>query len=135
MAGVGSPFENSCILTAVGVVALIVNSFLITHVGRRRIFLIWGLVVCGLCQMIIAALYTARPTAESSRKAIVGFSVVYICAYNVSVPRHKTISKTDLIQGMISSYAWLSGGELPSQRLRSHTFGLAAAVGFLGAVS
>lgn len=34
---------------------------------------------------------------------------------------------------MIASYAWLVGGEIPSQRLRSHTFGLAAAVGFLGA--
>ena len=36
---------------------------------------------------------------------------------------------------MVSTYAWVSGGELPSQRLRSYTFGLAAAVGFLGAVS
>lgn len=36
---------------------------------------------------------------------------------------------------MVSTYAWLSGGELPSQRLRSYTFGLAAAIGFLGAVS
>lgn len=35
---------------------------------------------------------------------------------------------------MVSSYAWVSGGELPSQRLRSYTFGLAAAFGFLGAV-
>jgi nitrate/nitrite transporter NarK len=34
---------------------------------------------------------------------------------------------------MISAYAWLAGGEIPSQRLRSYTFGLAAAVGFLGA--
>jgi hypothetical protein len=39
------------------------------------------------------------------------------------------------MQGMVSTYAWVSGGELPSQRLRSYTFGLAAAVGFLGAVS
>lgn len=36
---------------------------------------------------------------------------------------------------MVSTYAWVSGGELPSQRLRSYTFGLAAAIGFLGAVS
>ena len=36
---------------------------------------------------------------------------------------------------MISTYAWVSGGELPSQRLRSYTFGFAAAIGFLGAVS
>lgn len=31
---------------------------------------------------------------------------------------------------MIATYAWLAGGEIPSQRLRSYTFGLAAAVGF-----
>ena len=34
---------------------------------------------------------------------------------------------------MIAAYAWLAGGEIPSQPLRSYTFGLAAAVGFLGA--
>src|SRR4051812_23709681 len=34
---------------------------------------------------------------------------------------------------MISTYAWLAGGEIPSQRLRSYTFGLASAVGFLAA--
>lgn len=34
------------------------------------------------------------------------------------------------MQGLISAYAWLCGGEIPSQRLRSYTFGLAAAVGF-----
>jgi len=32
---------------------------------------------------------------------------------------------------MVSPYAWLTGGEIPSQRLRSYTFGLSAAVGFL----
>lgn len=35
---------------------------------------------------------------------------------------------------MVATYAWLSGGEIPSQRLRSYTFGLAASIGFLGAV-
>lgn len=34
---------------------------------------------------------------------------------------------------MVATYAWLAGGEIPSQRLRSYTFGLAAAIGFLGA--
>jgi SP family sugar:H+ symporter-like MFS transporter len=36
-------------------------------------------------------------------------------------------------QGFIAPYAWLAGGEIPSQRLRSHTFGFAASMGFLGA--
>lgn len=35
---------------------------------------------------------------------------------------------------MVATYAWLSGGEIPSQRLRSYTFGIAASLGFLGAV-
>ena len=34
---------------------------------------------------------------------------------------------------MVATYAWISGGELPSQRLRSYTFGLATAIGFFAA--
>lgn len=34
---------------------------------------------------------------------------------------------------MIASYSWLVAGEIPSQRLRSYTFGVAASAGFLGA--
>ena len=98
-------------------VAIIVNSFAVTRFGFRRPLLITGLALCGVTQLIIALLYQVRPGAESTSKAIVGVSVIYICSYN----------------GMISTYSWALGGELPSQRLRSHTFGLAAAVGFLGA--
>ena len=98
-------------------IAIIINSFLVTRIGRRRPMLIIGLALCGVTQLIVALLYQAKPGAESTSKAIVGISVIYICAYN----------------GMISTYSWVLGGELPSQRLRSYTFGVAAAVGFLGA--
>lgn len=62
-------------------------------------------------------LQTARDSVANIPQVIVGMSVVYICGYN----------------GMVATYAWLAGGEIPSQRLRSYTFGLAAAVGFAGA--
>ena len=117
MAGVGKPFENAVVLVTVGVIAIIINTCIITRFGRRRIFLISGLILCAVTQLIVAVVYTVAPHAKSSGKVIVGISVIYILGYN----------------GMISSYAWLSGGELPSQRLRSYTFGLAASVGFLGA--
>ncbi|TKA45745.1 hypothetical protein B0A54_03430 [Friedmanniomyces endolithicus] len=117
MAGVGKPFENSVALVAVGVIAIIINTCIITRFGRRRVFLMTGLTFCAITMLIVAAVYTAAPNAESTKKLIVGISVVYILSYN----------------GMISSYAWLSGGELPSQHLRSYTFGLAASTGFLGA--
>jgi len=117
MARVGSPFMNSCILVAVGVVAIFVNSVVITRWGYRRRFLFWGMVICGICQLLIAVVYTVHPNTVSTGKAIVALSVMYIVSYN----------------GAVATYAWLSGGELPSQRLRSYTFGLAASIGFLGA--
>lgn len=76
-----------------------------------------GLLVCGILQLIIATVYHQKPGAKSTGKVTVGLTGIYMFSYN----------------GMISTYAWLSGGELPTQRLRSHTFGLAAAVGFAGA--
>ncbi|OTB03829.1 hypothetical protein M426DRAFT_59705 [Hypoxylon sp. CI-4A] len=114
MANVGNAFENSCILTGVGVAALLATSFLITKFGRRRLMMLTGFAVCGISQLIMAIIYTVHPNTQSSGKALVGLSVVYIVAYNA----------------FVAPYAWLSGGELSSQRLRSHTFGLATGVGF-----
>ncbi|KAI0905462.1 MFS monosaccharide transporter-like protein [Ustulina deusta] len=117
MANVGNAFENSCILTGTGVAALLFNALIITKYGRRRVMMISGFVVCGLSQLIMAIVYTIEPGTQKTGKVIVGLSVIYIVAYNA----------------LISTYAWLSGGELAAQRLRSHTFGLATAIGFFGA--
>ncbi|KAL7629814.1 hypothetical protein AAE478_001337 [Parahypoxylon ruwenzoriense] len=114
MANVGNAFENACILTGVGVAALLATALLITKFGRRRLMMITGFILCGISQLIIAIIYTVHPNTESSGKALVGMSVLYIIAYN----------------SMVAPYAWLSGGELSSQRLRSHTFGLATGIGF-----
>lgn len=83
MANIGNSFENSCILTAVGVIAILINSAVITHIGRRRIFLIIGMLLCGLTQLLSAIVYTIQPGTESTGRAIVGLSVVYIMGYNV----------------------------------------------------
>ncbi|KAK4118829.1 general substrate transporter [Parathielavia appendiculata] len=117
MAGIGDAFENACILISVGVVAILINSALVTHFGRRRVFLVSGLTLCGIAQLLTAVIYHVNPGAKSTGQAIVGLSVVYILGYN----------------GMVATYAWISGGELPSQRLRSYTFGFATAIGFFAA--
>jgi len=136
MAGIGSAFENSCILNAVGVVAILINCGLITHFGRRRVFLVSGLILCGIAQLLTAVVYTVHPGTQSTGQAIVGLSVVYILGYNVS-PDVQRLSWWEFMlifaQGMVATYAWISGGELPSQRLRSYTFGFATAVGFFTA--
>jgi SP family sugar:H+ symporter-like MFS transporter len=119
MAQVGNPFENTCILTAVGVFAILICVVIMPRYGRRRIFLTTSLIVCGFCQLIVAAVWTTRDPTEVRKtgRIIVGMSVIYIVSYN----------------GCMASFAWLVGGELPRQSLRSYTFGLAAGVGFIGA--
>ena len=52
MAGVGKPFENAVVLVAVGVIAIIINTLVITRFGRRRVFLTVGLILCGIVQLV-----------------------------------------------------------------------------------
>jgi hypothetical protein len=117
MAKVSDPFAMSNVLSAISIVAFIANSFIVVRYGNRRVLLMTGLLVCGILQLIIAVVFHQAPNAKSTGKVTVGLTAIYMFSYN----------------GMISTYAWLSGGELPTQRLRSHTFGLAASAGFVGA--
>lgn len=117
MARVSDPFAMSNVLSATSILAFIANTFIVVRYGNRRVLLMTGLLVCGVLQLIIALVYHTQPGRKSTGKVTVGLTGIYMFSYN----------------GMISTYAWLSGGELPSQRLRSHTFGLAASAGFVGA--
>ena len=118
IAGIGEPFRNSVILIAVGVLALLINGTVVTRLGYRRTMLLTGMLLCGICQLVIAAVWQASPFAQASGNTVVALSCIYVFFYS----------------GCVSTYAWVAGGEIPSQRLRSHTFGLATAIAFLGAV-
>lgn len=117
MSKVSDPFAMSNILSAMGILAIFFNSLIVVRYGRRRVIISMGLALCGVLQLIIAVVYDRKPGTKSTGTVLVALTCVYMMSYN----------------GMISTYAWLAGGEIPSQRLRSYTFGLAAAVGFLGA--
>lgn len=122
----------SNVLSTAGLVAIIINSLIVVRYGRRRVLLMTGLIGCGLLQLIIAIVYQRQPGRPSTGKVIVGLSCVYMMLYNgMIVSCLFPLSNNDpTTQHSQATYAWLSGGEIPSQRLRSHTFGLAAAVGF-----
>ena len=114
IAKVSNPFAMTNVLSCIGIIAIIANSLIIVKFGRRRVLLMTGLLVCGILQLIIAITYSKKPGTKDTGRVIVALSCLYMFSYN----------------GMISTYAWLAGGEIPTQRLRSYTFGLAAAVGF-----
>jgi hypothetical protein len=94
MANVGNPFMNSCILVSVGVVAIFINLGVMVRYGRRRIFLTWGLIICGFCQLIIAVVYQKHPGTNATGKVIVAVSVIYIFVYNVSLPTFPILLKS-----------------------------------------
>lgn len=114
MARVSDPFAMSNILSTMGILAILFNSLIVVKWGSRRNIMMCGLAFCGLMQLIIAVVYTVKPGNSQTGTVLVALTCLYMMSYN----------------GMISAYAWLAGGEIPTQRLRSYTFGLAAAVGF-----
>lgn len=70
-------------MISAGVVAILVNSALVTRFGRRRVFLIPGLILCGIAQLLTAVVYQASPGTTSTGQAVVGLAILYIFAYNV----------------------------------------------------
>ena len=136
MAKVTDPFAMTNVLSAAGLVAILINSCIVVRFGRRRVLLMGGFVFCGLFQIIIAIVYDKKPGQTSTGQVIVALSCLYMVAYNgmigtfppspVALWRHAANKNS-------ATYAWVAGGEMPSQRLRSYTFGMAAAVGFFGA--
>lgn len=105
MAKVSNPFGMSNVLSCIGIIAILTNSLIVKNYGRRRVLLMTGLLLCGCLQLIIACVYHQQPGTKSTGVVIVALSCLYMFSYN----------------GMIATYAWLAGGEIPSQRLRTHS--------------
>lgn len=84
MANVEDPFAMTCVLSVVGLSALVINSFIVVRYGRRRILLMSGLLLCGILQLIIAITYDKKPGAIVTGKVLVGLSSIYMMSYNVS---------------------------------------------------
>lgn len=70
---------NSCILTATGVAVIIINSCVISKIGRRRVFLMIGMSICGIAQFVVAAVYHVNPGTIGTGKVWIS-SLLYITA-------------------------------------------------------
>ena len=84
MAHVSNPFGMSCILSAMGLLAILINSTIVVRYGRRRVLLLSGLIVCGILQLIIAVVYDKKPGTKTTGKVIVALVTLYMMSYNVS---------------------------------------------------
>ena len=83
MAGVKDPFAMSCVLSTLGLLALMMNSLIVVRHGRRRVLLMTGLTTCGILQLIIAITYSKNPGTNTTGKVLVALSCLYLMSYNV----------------------------------------------------
>ncbi len=84
MAGVVNAFGMTCVLSASGLVAIIINSLIVVRYGRRRLLLISGFITCGLLQLVMAIIYDKNPGTEVTGRITVALSCLYLMGYNVS---------------------------------------------------
>jgi hypothetical protein len=84
MAKVPNAFGMTCVLSAIGLLAIIINSCVVVRYGRRRVLLLNGLVICGVLQLIIAITYDKNPGTKVTGQVLVALSSLYMMSYNVS---------------------------------------------------
>ncbi|KAI0880607.1 general substrate transporter [Annulohypoxylon maeteangense] len=114
VAGVKEAFALSTMITCMGLVGVLASISIVLYVGRRVMLLI-GVGACGFCQLAFAIAWTVAPGTEATAKSVVAFIALFTFFYVAYAP-----------------YAWLLGGELPSNHLRAHTYGVGTALNFLG---
>ena len=115
VSNIPNPFEYSIGIQVMSVVGSILGMFLQRYLGRRPIF-ISGNACVTVTLFTVAIIWTAAGNVHTIQqgKAIVAMIMLMNFAYSYSV----------------GPTGWLVAGELPSNRLRSMTFGIAMAVGF-----
>ena len=111
LAGQTEYFKETIGLGVAAFAGTIASTILVTKF-RRRLILLVGFTIQGVCMLIIAAV--SNDTSISAGKAMVAFVLMFsffnnaCCAANI----------------------YLMSGEMPNQRLRSYTFGLSIAIAF-----
>ena len=83
MAQVSDPFAMSCVLSTMGLLAIVVNSLIVVKYGRRRVLLTSGLITCGILQLIIAVVYDTEGANSTTGKVLVALCCLYMMSYNV----------------------------------------------------
>jgi MFS transporter, SP family, sugar:H+ symporter len=115
IAGSTQPFQDGIIVNCAGLAGVLISIWMMKKF-RRRPVLLMGSAGLGLSIFLTALVYTIDPTADWSKKCVVAFIVIYVFFYFL----------------VYSPYPFLISGEVPNQRLRNYTFGLAGATSYFG---
>ncbi|KAK1764519.1 MFS monosaccharide transporter-like protein [Phialemonium atrogriseum] len=116
LAGTSEPFAETIGMNCAGLAGVLLSLYLITYLGRRTILLM-GAAVQGLCMMSIGAVTSSGATSRAASRCMVAFVVIHMFFYTMCT----------------APYLYLVSGEIPSNRLRSLTLGIASSFGFVAA--
>lgn len=105
---------NTIIVQCVSVAMAITSLGFARRFGRRTILLI-GFTITTICFFAIPIIYTVSPTAKASGRALVALLCIFLGTYGAS----------------IGPLSWVTAGEMTSNQLRSHSFGVSMAIGFI----
>jgi Sugar (and other) transporter len=115
ISGITQPFKYSIVLQCVAVIMAGVGMVLNRYFGRRTLFISGASITCATL-FIVAIIWTAGGSVHTpvQGRAIVAMVNIYLGAYSYS----------------IGPIAWVTAGEIPGNRLRSLTLGLAMSITF-----
>lgn len=116
LAGTSEPFAETIGMNCAGLAGVLLSLYLITYLGRRTILLM-GAAVQGLCMMSIGAVTSSGASSRAASRCMVAFVVIHMFFYTMCT----------------APYLYLVSGEIPSNRLRSLTLGIASSLGFVAA--
>ncbi|EXJ68167.1 uncharacterized protein A1O5_08782 [Cladophialophora psammophila CBS 110553] len=113
IAGQTNAFAESVGMTAAGLAATLFSMWLITRIGRRVILMI-GFAAQAISMLIVAVVFQHLSTSATGGRVLVAFTIIYLFFYNMC----------------IAPYLYLCAGEIPTQRLRGYTLGMAIGISF-----
>lgn len=116
ISGVSQPFKYTVVLQCVSVIMAGAGLFLNRIFGRRTLFISGGTLTT-ITMFLVAIIWTAGGSNHTpiQGRALVAMVNIYLGAYSYS----------------IGPIAWVAAGEIPCNRLRSLTLGLAMSITFV----
>ncbi|KEF59862.1 uncharacterized protein A1O9_04710 [Exophiala aquamarina CBS 119918] len=114
LSGDTEPFRDVIILVCCGIAGVMFTPLFTGKIGKRPI-LMFGGIVQALCMLGLALPYSIRGIDTTSGRVIIAMCCIYLFFASATT----------------GPFAWQVAGEIPNQRLRGHTFGVAAAITYL----
>ena len=114
VAGSSKPFIDTVITQSVSVGCALAGLGFARRLPRRLV-LLTGFTLTTICFFLIPIIYQAKPHSEAAGRALVALLCIFLGTYAAS----------------IGPLSWVTAGEMTSNQLRSHAFGVSMAIGFI----